>query len=390
MKKVDRLQKMFIDCLDAKSAEEVLGQLRQKGLHDPVFELLTELGGISLKVQSEALRGLGELSRRGCVSIAVSWLDLGITLAQASGALGLRYFKESPLIIEFLGSSPKTQEVLSQLMELADRPVQTSPQCVYEFFKVLPQFPKEISMSELQQWASLGLDLAEWNYVLGNEFFRESPAIQKAIPLEMAREWVTFGIKLMVPNSLGKPDYVGTLEFFRSSPTLFKELPEPEIKRKVIELGVALAEGDPEQAVKFLAEVPEILARIPSEEWKKRALKFGLLIADRDGEATLAYFRAVSEVIRYSDQGKTDVFDAWFGQGMEALTYSVEAGRAFFNLETSRACSVVEETMTAVPLRQILRSLRLFARALCGEDVNIEPLKGTIPSGKILATSISV
>ena len=76
------------------------------------------------------------------------------------------------------------------------------------------------ALGDLEQWAMLGMDLAGWNYVLGNEFFRESPAIARAIPLAMAKNWIGFGMKLVVQNSFGKPDYIGTLEFFSKQPQI--------------------------------------------------------------------------------------------------------------------------------------------------------------------------
>jgi hypothetical protein len=46
-------------------------------------------------------------------------------------------------------------------------------------------------------------------------------------------------------------------------------------------------------------------------------------------------------------------------------------------LETRQACSAVEQAMSGVPLRQVARSLKMFARALCGEDVALEGLPET-------------
>ena len=370
-----RLKELLFDQLDVATAQGLFSQLAEAQDPAAVLDLLDELGEISSKVQGEAVSALGELGRRGCLASVAPWLDLGITFTQATGALGLRYFKESGTILGFLGEAPQRDELLGLVLELADGQTEAAPQCAYEWFKVLPQLSQDLTLDELQQWATLGMELAEWNYVLGNEFFRECPAISQAIPLAMAKDWIGFGMKLMVQNSLGKPDYVGTLEFFRTSPNLFFEVPEPEVKRWIIDLGSNLADRSPEQAIVFLAEAPAVLVRLPSQAWRVRVLKFGLLVVDQDPETALTYFRRVTEVLGLQNQSEdTEVFDAWFGQGMEALEYSIDAGRAFFALETKQACSVVEEALSGVPLRQVARSLKMFARALCGQDVTLEPL----------------
>ena len=390
----DELQELFLDRLDTATAQLLYEKLREADHRAPVLELLNELKEISSKIQGEAVWALGEVNRRGCLDSVIPWLDLGITFAQASGALGLRYFKESPMILGFLEQGPKRDKLLAHVLELADGSIESAPQCAYEWLKVLPQLCGEISLSEIQEWARLGMELAAWNYVLGNEFFRECPSIAQAIPLESAKTWIGFGMKLMVQNSFGKPDYIGTLEFFRTSPSLFLDIKEAKVKPWVIHVGSNLAEHSPEQAVSFLAKAPGILARVPTVDWQIRILKFGLLVADRDPIATLAYFGQVPEVVALT--GKEDdsgVFDAWFSQGMEALDYSVEAGRAFFGLETRQACSAVEQAMSGVPLRQVARSLKMFARALCGEDVALEGLPeiegGSSSTGQTVAGHIS-
>ena len=389
----DELYELLVDRLDAATVQSLDEQLRDPHLRVSVLELLIELKEISSKIQGEAVWALGEVNRNGCLASAIPWLDLGITFAQASGALGLRYFKESPMVLGFLDKESNRDELLAHVLELTDGSYEAAPQCAYEWFKVLPQLCGEIALPEIREWARLGMELAEWNYVLGNEFFRECPSIAKAVPLESAKSWIGFGMKLMVQNSFGKPDYIGTLEFFRTSPSLLLEINDANVKQGVIDLGTSLADHSPEQAVVFLAKAPEVLARVSTDEWKIRILKFGLLVADRDPEATLAYFSQVSGVVVLA--GKEDdsaVFDAWFGQGMEALEYSVEAGRAFFGLETRQACSAIEQAMSGVSLRQVARSLKMFARALCGEDVAIEGLPdggGSVGAGQMGASPVS-
>ena len=66
---------------------------------------------------------------------------------------------------------------------------------------------------------------------------------------------------------------------------------------------------------------------------------------------------------------------------MEALEYSIDAGRAFFAMETRQACAVVEEALSGVPLREVARSLKMFAMALCGQEITLEPFPKNGGSG---------
>ncbi|GJL52896.1 MAG: hypothetical protein NPIRA02_00280 [Nitrospirales bacterium] len=361
-------------------ASRLRDDLVHLGVVDTVWELCEELREASSKIASEAVWTLAEFHRRCGLETVVPWLDLGISLTQSKGALGLRYFKESPLILGVLETAESRRVILQLTLELADGPSDVAPNCAFAFFKKAPELLLEIPMMQLQVWAEIGMDLAQWDYVLGNEFFHECPSIAHVIPQDLVREWIGFGMKLVTNNSLGKTDYVGTIEYFRSSPVIFSAIPEEGVKSWVIKLGTAIAEQSPSLAISFLADSPRVLGRFPSTDWKLRVLKHGLLLADRDAEATIAYVNRASEVLRLTGESDDaiEAFEAWYRSGMEVLEYSAEAARAYFSLETKNALAAVEQSMQGVPLRQVARTLKLFAQGMCGTNISIEALSDSL------------
>lgn len=368
----DRLR----DALSERVARELVSALAAQRLIETVDELFEELGELSFKVSGEAVRALPEFERRCGLETVVPWLDLGIVFTQRSGALGLRYFKESPLIVGLIDGSTVRHRVLTLLLERADGAGQDAIHCTFELFRRVPELLTIVSVEDVPSWADVGEELAAWNYVVGNEFLQQIPAIARAIEKPLVREWVQYGMKLITQNSLGKPDYLGTLEFFRTSPRLLEPIEPMEVKQWVIRLGSALADQSPAASVSFLAEVSTYLDPLPTAEWRNRILKYGLLIAERDAETTLPYLRRAVELLGLG--GETEqaqhLFDEWFAGGMEVLGYSVEGGRAYFALETRGALTAVEQAMNGVALRQVARSLKLFVQGLCGTAVQIEPL----------------
>ena len=335
------------DRLDKATTADVFSALAERGAVENVHDLLLELRESSLKIAGEAVWALPELSRRCGLETVISWLDLGISLTQSSGAIGLRYFKDSPIILGVIDSQNHRKQVLSVTLELADSQSEFAPNCALEFFKKAPELLLEIPSSDLGKWSEIGLELAQWDYVLGNEFLRESPSIARAVSYEHVRTWMSFGMKLVSQNSLGKTDYLGTLEFFRRSPAILEEISEPELRKWVIDLGSVLADLSPQLASSFLADSPNQLRAIPSLDGRLRVLKHALLVADRDPDATLAFVRRSSEILHVAgdSQDAASVFDSWFQGGMEVLEYSVEAGRAYFDLESKSALASVEHAM---------------------------------------------
>src|SRR5262249_39603263 len=100
-----------------------------------VLLLLEELSEISTKVARAAIESFPDLQQRGRLSDAVAWLDLGITLAKSSGALGLKYFKESPLVLGLIEDSSVRSLVLKTALDLAEQ----NANIALEFLRMAPE-----------------------------------------------------------------------------------------------------------------------------------------------------------------------------------------------------------------------------------------------------------
>ncbi len=370
-----RLFEILANRLDSSTARQLVTVMAQAGVAVHLLELLSELREISEKLMQEAIGALPEVHHRCGPDTLVPWLDLAISLAGSSGATTLKYIRESPRLLGILDTPVLRQHVLVVALEVADGDSEFASNCAFEFFRKAPELLMVVAHTELQAWADIGLELAEWNYVLGIEFFRESPKVAEVLHQDQVRAWVGFGMKLMTQNSLGKPDYLGTLEFFRSSPAILGDLPEATLRTAVVSMGSVLADRSPHAALTFLADAPHLLRSIPTPEWRLKVLQYGGLLAERDAEVALEYLRRCPDVLGLVHGGEShEAFEAWFRGGMEILDYSAEGARAFFRLETGRALASLEKAMSGVPLRQVARSLKLFGNMLCGEDIRIESL----------------
>ena len=204
--------------LSPDSAQKVATALFEAGGADHVSELLKELQERSAKLAGQAMEALPEMMERCGPEPVVSWLDVAVTLAGLSGAITLKYLKESPRLLGVLDSASLRQAVLDTTLELADNDSEFAANCAFEFFRKAPELLLVDSQTDLARWAEIGRELTDWNDVLGIEFIRECPRVAEVLTLEEVRPWVAFGMKLITQNSLGKPDYVGILEFFRTSP----------------------------------------------------------------------------------------------------------------------------------------------------------------------------
>ncbi|MDH4187292.1 MAG: hypothetical protein OEV08_09860, partial [Nitrospira sp.] len=341
-----------------------------------VLLLLDELDEISPKVARAAIEAFPDLQKRGRLSDAVAWLDLGIALAESSGAIGLKFFKESPLILGLLEPASARSVVLSTALELAEQDANVA----LEFLRVSPEVVTVIQPDQLGLWLEIGFELTRVDFVVALEYIRQIPAVARVLPIQEARAWATFGLKLISQNSFGKTDYFGTIEFLRSSPLILSDLDDPSVRAKVVTVGSLLAERDAGAGIAWLSESPRLLRMVPNEAWRLKVLQYGALLAERDAETALAYLRRAPElvsVIGESIEAKAR-FEAWFTAGMEVLAYSVEGARAYFSLESQKALTSVETALSGVPLRQVARTVKLFVQGLCGTDLTIQALPDSL------------
>ena len=300
-----------------------------------VLTLLDELQELSEKAAGLAVTALPELDRRAGLSHIILWLDLGVALAQSSGASALKYFKDSPLVLGLIEPVDARTEVLTIGLEIAEQDANVA----LEYIRNAPQILSVVPVPQLRPWLDIGIELTEVNVVVGLEFIRQISNLAPVLPWEAVRSWATVGMKLIVPNSLGKPDYMATIEFLRTSPSILGNIEDPPVREKVVSLCLLLAEHSPESSITWLAESPRLLETLPSMEWRVRLLQYGSLLAEEHADVTLEYLRRASELVGLIGNGPDALtrFENWFKAGMEVAAYSPNGARAYFSVESRKA-----------------------------------------------------
>ena len=371
------LRDRLVSELSPAVAETLVTRLAQEtGKSDASAQVLTLLDELSEKSASAAVGALPELDRRGGLSHVILWLDLGIALAESSVASALKYFKESPLVLGLIDPPDVRTEVLTIGLEIAEYDANVA----LEYIRQAPQILLDVPAADLRPWLGLATELTQVNVVVGLEFVRHIGKLASILPLDAVRSWAEVGMKLIVPNSLGKPDYLATIEFLRTSPAILGEIEDQPVRAKVVSLCRLLADKSPEFSMKWLAVAPTLLRGLPSVEWQIRVMQYGSLLAEQHAAAALEYFHRVPELIALIGDVPDAVsrFENWFKAGMEVLGYSSDGARAYFSVESRKALASVEAALSGVPFRQVARHLTLFVQGLCGADVTLAALPDSV------------
>src|SRR5256712_8296754 len=268
------------------AAAELAGRLVGVGHAAAALELLTELREASRKVASAAVEALPEVVTLLPGETVATWIDLAISLNEQSGAASIKFCKESPLILRAM-ETVVAGPALAMALELAEQDANVS----LEGFRQASGVAAAAGVEALPLWAQIGADLAKLDYVLGIEYLRRGPEILKVLAQEDLKAWASVSLKLVTPNSLGKPDYMPALAFFRTSPALLGDLATPAVRRLVLALGGVLADHSPGHAIQVLGEAPGWLRRILDPQWQERVPQHRALIAEPDAAAAPGLLR---------------------------------------------------------------------------------------------------
>ena len=187
-----QLLDLLADQLGRDSAAAVVTAMTGSSVRSDTVEgvlvLLEELTDEAPKAARGAIDALADLQRRGLLAEVLSWLDLGVALAADSGALALRFFKESPILLGLLEPSQR-RVVLTAGLELADRQANVA----VEFIRIAPEVIGVLSPKDWPTWLDLACELAETDFALAVEYIRQIPSIAPVLSLELMRPWVRFG-----------------------------------------------------------------------------------------------------------------------------------------------------------------------------------------------------
>jgi hypothetical protein len=264
----EQLTNRLADEVGPSGAAVLVGRLETAVQPGQVLELLDELEVVSAKVARAAISALPELDRRAGCSQVVSWLDLGVALAEASGATALKYFKDRPLILGVIADSNHQRSVLAVGLELAECDANVS----WEYLKTSPRIVTDVPADQVPRWLEIGVELTQTDLVVGLEYIRQIPILAPVLPWEGVRDWLAFGMKLIAPNTFGKPDYLGTMEYLRTSPAILGDI-EARLRSHVISVGSQLASHTTARH-RLARGISALLRALPSSPWRVKLLQY--------------------------------------------------------------------------------------------------------------------
>ncbi len=336
------------------------------------------LSDFSTKAATEYFRAVPSVLQSIGSDELAGWVGMGIQIAQQSSAGGIRFFKQGAAVFSKLSSKPLRERFIKLGITLAERDYNLA----LEYYQQAPALLANVALSEaeLAEWAGHGFALGKEDYTLAVEYFRTTPSLLLLLPIALLPKWISAGRKL----SSGK--VLATLQFVRTSPEVFSKISSNDDRVRLLDLTAEVAERNPALAAKLFTEADSILPPFQSLHLEGVLLDNALSLARFDGELAATLFLSGPKILKEMGRAAPH-FPEWVAEGMALVKQGPGAGglgsaKAFFSFESKAAREAVDHFGTGVSLASVSRMLKLFAEALSGRPVAIQPLSLLKSEGK--------
>jgi hypothetical protein len=187
------------------------------------------------------------------------------------------------------------------------------------------------------------------------------------LPTTLLPEWTSVGLKLTAGKVLP------ALLFMRTSPEVFSKVLADADRRALLALTAEVAEQAPALAAKLFSESAAVLSPFRVLHLEGVLLDRAAQIARFDGELAGTFFLNGPKIL--IEMGPVaDHFPAWVDRGMAILKKDPAAAKSFFSLEAKSARLAIDQLRGGISLSAVSRPLKLFAEALSGKPVSIQPV----------------
>ncbi|MCG3114538.1 MAG: VWA domain-containing protein [Candidatus Manganitrophus sp. SA1] len=372
---LESIQALLEATLDADEVARILSEFSRldPSLQKNAVNIGLILSDFSTKAATEYFRAVPSVLQSIGPDELAGWVGMGIQIAQQSSAAGIRFFKQGAAVFSKLPSKPLRDRFLQLGISLAQRDYNLA----MEYYQQAPALLANVVLTEaaFAEWAEHGFVLGKQDYTLAVEYFRTTPSLLILLPIELLPRWIAAGQKL----SSGK--VLATLQFVRTSPDVFTKISSNADRVRLLDLTAEVAERNPALAAQLFTEAAAILPPFQTLRLEGVLLDKALTLARFDGELAATLFLNGPKILKEMGRAASH-FPEWVEEGMALVKNGSAQAKAFFAFESKGAREAVDHFGTGVSLASISRMLKLFAEALSGRPVAIQPTSSLKQEGK--------
>ncbi len=371
---------------------------------------VADLRGFGAALPDEFSTALGALESQLDAEQLDAWAQAGVQLANhslRSWEASAEYFRASPEAIGRMGAehAPHWAEVALRLSE-------QSSLMAAAFLKATPEVLHYLRANELDAWAAQGERLCRGNWksiALAVLFYQVSPSLLGSMPLpavsrfvdvidqltERSYELATACLENAGPVFAGLSEadrdpflrfaravtgasWADTRLYFERGPRLIEPIHRDQ-RARFLDLAAGVTAEVGRQGFPLFADTAQALAEMPVESHAE-LIGFASMLAKGSPVAAMEYLKTAPFV---ASRLTPEQMERWATIGSELMTIerNPEGAEAYFRLESSRSEEMLQALSARVELGAINSMLRMYAKALTGEQVSIQSAEELVDRG---------
>jgi len=294
----------------------------------------------------------------------ILWVQFGTRIAQTSATAAIKFFRESPASIEACKKNFSLGEIFKCGTHLAEQ----NYGIALEFFRQCPRVIHQLTSEQMTTWANLGLEIGKEEYGTAIEYFKESPSLLPFIGVYQLENWGRVGL-LLALEDLKTKDFL-SIEFFRLSPEALGKIPSHFLRSKALNLTQTLAKGSGKIAMEFFRQSPALFSVFAPYENEETIFDLAGQLAHVAPFALVDFFMNGYVVLKMLE-GSIPKFQEWAEKGIRIAKKSPEGAKGYFSMRLKVSQDTAKNLFHGLFLREVSRTLRLFAEGICGKPVEI-------------------
>jgi len=358
-----------------------------------------ELKGFGASLPDDLATGLAGLESRFDEAQLDRWAKAGVALANhslRSWEASAEYFRASPQVAARLSF-----EELEHWLALATGLATESSLMAAAFLKATPDALAHLTTAELDTWSQQGGRLCRGNWksiALAGLYFQHSPRLLGSLPLasvgrlvdiidqltERSYELANSVLEgageifehlaaadrepfLAFARAVTRASWADTRLYFERGPKLIEGVAADQ-RGAFLDLASRVTMDVGRQGFPLFADAAQSLTQVEAED-HGALLAFASSVAPGSSTAAMEYLKSAPFV---RSRLTAEQMGRWAETGIEILKQgNAEGAEAYFRLESTRAEEMLRALSARVELPAVSSMLRLYAKALSGEQVAV-------------------
>jgi nitric oxide reductase activation protein len=306
-----------------------------------------------------------------------SWAGHGVVLARYSAEVATAFFHAAKPLIQGASATVFASWVAGSHAYLEPPPLMA---LAAEYFRLSPHIYGHYALSTAMHWGQLGADFARAGVSYGQRFFLLSRThLDRTSEIDHAPAW-TFAQHCLPQAPVIALDYLERYAALCHHLGLASMVKVETILRDVLA-------PVPDDARTFLQLVGSTLAFMPGTE-QLQTLTWCQEIAAVSARGVLDFLHHLTNLQQRLPGPR---LQPWVTTGVEVARRNVEAGHAYFALESAAAQDRLQELQSRVTFAHVEPVLRLYTEALLGQRLTLRTTadlpRGLQTVGRDLPTS---